>query len=44
VAVDTVSLRFLDIMRAIDEIRAAVARVLPGELIVVEVPRLLRRR
>jgi hypothetical protein len=27
VAIDTVSLRFHDIMRAIDEIRAAVARV-----------------
>lgn len=44
VAIDTVSLRFLDIMRAIDEIRAAVARVSPGELIVVGVPRPLRRR
>jgi hypothetical protein len=44
VAIETVSLRFHDIMRAIDEIRAAVARVLPGELIVVEVPRPLRRR
>lgn len=44
VAVETVSLRFRDIMRAIDDIRAAVARVMPGELIVVEVPRPLRRR
>jgi hypothetical protein len=44
VAVETVSLRFRDIMRAIDEIRAAVARVMPGELIVVEVPRPLRHR
>ena len=44
VAIETVSLRLHDIMRAIDEIRTAVARVLPGELIVVEVPRPLRRR
>ena len=44
VAIETVSLRLHDIMRAIDQIRAAVARVLPGELIVVEVPRPLRRR
>jgi hypothetical protein len=44
VAILTVSLRFHDIRVAIDEIRAAVARVLPGELIKVEVPRALRRR
>jgi len=44
VAVETVSLRFRDIMRAIDDIRGAIARVVPGELIVVEVPRPLRRR
>jgi hypothetical protein len=44
VAIETVSLRLLDIMKAIDDIRAAVATVLPGELIKVEVPRPLRRR
>jgi len=44
VAIETVSLRLHDIMKAIDQIRAAVARVLPGELIVIEVPRPLRRR
>jgi hypothetical protein len=44
VAVETVSLRFRDIMSAIDEIRDAVTRVAPGELLVVQVPRPLRRR
>jgi hypothetical protein len=44
VAIVTVSLRFRDIRVAIDEIRAAVASVLPGEVITVEVPRPLRRR
>jgi hypothetical protein len=44
VAIETVSLRLRDIMRAIDDIRTAVATVLPGELIKVEVPRPLRRR
>lgn len=44
VVIRTVSLRFRVIVRAIEEIRAAVARVRPGELIEVEVPRPLRRR
>jgi len=44
VAIESVSLRLRDIMRAIVQIRAAVERVAPGELIVVEVPRSLRRR
>jgi len=44
VAILTVSLRLRDIRVAIDDIRAAVARVLPGELINVQVPRPLRRR
>lgn len=39
VIIRTVSLRFRVIVRAIEEIRAAVASVLPGELIEVEVPR-----
>lgn len=44
VVIVTVSLRFRDILRAIEEIRSAVASVRPGELIEVEVPRPLRRR
>jgi hypothetical protein len=44
VAIETVSLRLRDIMRAIDDIRTAVATVLPGQLIKVTVPRPLRRR
>jgi len=44
VVIVTVSLRLHDILPAIGEIRSAVARVRPGELIEVEVPRPLRRR
>jgi len=44
VVIITVSLQFEVIIRAITQIRSAVARVLPGELIEVEVPRPLRRR
>lgn len=44
VAILTVSLQLRDILPAIEEIRSAVARVRPGELIEVEVPRPLRRR
>jgi hypothetical protein len=44
VVIITVSLQFNVIVRAIKEIRAAIARVLAGELIEVEVPRPLRRR
>jgi hypothetical protein len=39
VVIVTVSLRLREILKAIEEIRAAVARVSPGELIEVEVPR-----
>jgi predicted nuclease of predicted toxin-antitoxin system len=39
VVIRTVSLRFREIVRAIEEIRAAVATVRPGELIEVEMPR-----
>lgn len=39
VVIRTVSLRFRVIVRAIEEIRAAVVRVRPGELIEVEMPR-----
>jgi predicted nuclease of predicted toxin-antitoxin system len=39
VVILTVSLRLREILKAIEEIRAAVARVLPRELIEVEVPR-----